>query len=171
MTGFIGFLAAFAVLFVIGWLIQRAKNAAWKQANRKLLFRGSHQQGQSLVSTAVNFDTSASAAEVARAVKLGTGLPAGVQSALIAQLFIETATDDTVSFVMGSKAGVSFRSVLHLQEQDGRTHGSYVITNWTESDGIVSNIKEMQFLERRLRESVTAADGDATFTESSSARA
>lgn len=170
MTGFIGFLAVFAILLLIGWLIQKAKNAAWKQANQKVLFRGSHQEGQSIVSTAVNVDTSVSAAEIARAVRAGTDLPEGVQSAVIGQLYIEKATDDMLAFVMGSKVGASFRSVLRLQPNGEGTRGVYLIANWTESDGIVSNIKEMRFLEARLRASILAIDANAMFTESTSAR-
>ncbi|SEI09992.1 MULTISPECIES: hypothetical protein [unclassified Leifsonia] len=171
MLGFVIFLVAFAVIFGIMWLIRKGTNAAWKQANQKVLFRGSHQEGQTLVSTAVNIDTAAAAADVTRAVRTGVDLPDGVQSAVIGQLYIETATDDTVSFVMGSKVGTSFRSVLHLEPNGDRTRGVYTITNWTESDGIVSNIKEMQFIERRIRESILALDAGVAFATSTSARA
>jgi len=171
MLGFVIFVVAFAAIFTVMWLIRKGTNAAWKQANQKVLFRGSHQEGQNLVSTAVNIDTAASAADVSRAVRAGVDLPEGVQSAVLGQLYIETATDDTVAFVMGSKVGSSFRSVLHLVPNGDRTRGAYAIVNWTESDGIVSNIKEMQFLERRIRESILSLDADARFTTSASARA
>lgn len=171
MLGFLMFVAAFAVIFGVMWLIRKGTNAAWKQANQKVLFRGSHQEGQTLVSTTVNIDTVIPATEVTRAVRLGADLPEGVQSAVIGQLYVENPTEDTVCFVMGSKVGRSFRSVLHLEPNGERTHGVYTITNWTESDGIVSNIKEMQFVERRVRESILALDPGATFTASTTARA
>ncbi|MFE4951035.1 hypothetical protein ACFQ9V_13115 [Leifsonia sp. NPDC056665] len=167
ISGIIGVL----VLFGIGWVILKAKNGAWKQANQKVLFRGSHQEGQTLVSTALNIDTLSSSAKVAHAVRVGTDLPTGVQSAVIAQMYIESATDDGVTFAMGSKVGSSFRSTLRLQPNGEGTLGVYVITNWTLSDGIVANIKEMRFLEARIRESILAIDANATFTESASAPA
>jgi hypothetical protein len=151
-----------AALGVVIWLWNRAKDAAWKAANQKVLMRGAHRQGKEAVGTVLIFDTAASAADVLEKVE-GFGWPREAQSSVMTNVYVPTANDRAIVFVSGSRLLQSFRSLLTLTATEGGTRGAYRVLEWKEGDGIVGDIKQMQAIEERLRRAVSELDAHARF--------
>lgn len=147
---FFGVVAVIAVLAGAGWVISKLRDALWRGVNQNVLQRRSHTSGQELVTSPLEFTSTLPASEILRAVTDAVALPVGPQSRVLGDLYIDEVTRDSIAFASGSRLGVSFRSRLVLTEDDGTTSGHYQVTNWTESDGIVSDITQMNYLRRKI---------------------
>lgn len=151
---FLGAIVGIAVLVGIGWAISKGRDAFWRGASQKILMRKSHAEGRELVTEPIEFMSRSHKSDIFAAVKEAVALPNGPQSRLVGDLFIESETDGAIVFASGTRLGTSFRSVLALSTEGGTTAGAYQVLNWTESDGIVSEITQLKYLRRKILEVV-----------------
>lgn len=160
----IGGVILLVVIIVAVVLWNRAKDAAAKKINQKVIFRGSHRDGQDIVHRRLDYASAASPESIIAAMRTNLGIPVGVQSAVLGRVLISAVEDDYVSFTSGSRIGSSFRSAITVLPGEHGSVGSYRVLQWTESDGIVSDIDQMTIIETTVREQLVAIDADVTLS-------
>lgn len=144
------------VLIVLGGiglsiLFGYLRSQANKALSRHVLQRGEHARGQQLTNEVIEFTV-----PVAPDVLIGTvvarlGLPAEAPGAFLGKLYIERVQADAVVFAFGNKLSQSFRSALTAESRGAGCVGSYTVINWTEGDGIVAGLSEMEILANTVR--------------------
>lgn len=160
----VGGIFGLAVLLGIAWLISSAKDATSKAVSQKVLFRGSHREGQAEIHTVTTFDAATTIDAVIAAVR-AWGLATEPSGALGGALYLESVAVDGIVFASGNRIWTSYRSALVVDAGGDRVHGQYRLLQWTETDGILGDIEQMQILRTRLRRTVADLDPAAGFSD------
>lgn len=138
-----------------------------RNLNQKVLFRGSHEQGQKAAHTAIRFTAPNATAKdvlasIRRRLALGRDVPA-----LKGSSYVEAETATQIAIGFGNKLNRSARLVISVEDgaPGSGCVGTFVVTNWTESDGLVAGYQEIVRLGGQVQQGVRDADPSATFTE------
>lgn len=135
-----------AVIFGVIILLQKGASTLGSKANQNLFMRGSHREGQELVSKQLVCHVDASREDVRKAI-LATVKVAPQVPLVFADAYIMESSDSHVVYGYGKKLRLSFRAVVQLLDaKDGRTTVIWNIINWTEGDGIVDGQSVMKRL-------------------------
>lgn len=148
-----------AVLLGIGWLILKVQNAFWKGANRHVLARGQHTEGQALTQEKLTIRSELDPDTLQAAIVRGIALPYNKPAALHAELFQGPVKPGGVQFCSGTKVATMFTAVMQAHPADaGGSVLTYQVESWTLSDGIVAGIPQLKYLRRRIEEEARKAD-------------
>lgn len=141
VLGFIG-------LSILGGYLRSQAN---KALSRHVLQRGEHARGQQLTREVIEFTVPVAPEMLISTVVSRLGLPTEAPGAFLGKLYIERVQADAVVFAFGNKLSQSFRSALTAESRGAGCVGSYTVANWTEGDGIVAGLSEMEILANTVR--------------------
>jgi Protein of unknown function (DUF2510) len=145
LAGFIG----------IAWLILKAQSGASRAVNRAV-FKNRHQQGQGQVGSTTTFSSAGNMVETMNAIVRSVNAHEEPPT-LVPGLYLASRGPGRLIFRYGSKISDSFEARVSLTDDGGKScSGQVSITNWTEVDGLVSNVDQMT----RLRARITIAVKD-----------
>ena len=160
MEGFVGLLALITIGAFIWWM----PNAFWKVANQKVLDRKGHANGQSAIESKRIFVVPGTlASEVVRSVVSALGYPT-TKSTFAHEVILVGATDTQAVFALANKMGQAWESRLLVADESDGAHGKYEVVRWTMADGVAAGWKEMEIVDRRIGEIVTAIGGGVQVT-------
>lgn len=146
-----------AVIVGLSLLWGYLKRQATRALNRNVFNRGKHQRGQATTQEVIEFTAPVPAATVIAAVRDRLQLTTTPPTAFVAALHLIDEKPGLLVFGYGTKLQLSFRSALASDDLPGGSSSStYQMLNWTEGDGIVRGIAEMELLANAVR--VVAAD-------------
>lgn len=152
------------VAIVVGVVLwQRAADAARKKVTRGIM-RGTHARGQAAVRTALAFTAPAPCTPdqaIEQIVATVNAYPS--PPALVGGLYLKSRTDDAVVFGFGSRIGDAFVLRVVLSSDDdgggGGVRGRAVVPAWTERDGLVDAIEQIERAQGRVEEAVGRLGG------------
>ena len=160
MDLFIG-IVGIAAFIGVAILWQKGTSALGKKANQTVFMRGSHRQGQELVSQQLMSHVDASRDEVRKAI-LATVQVAPQVPAVIADAYLIEATDTYILYGFGNKFRQSFRGMVRIIEStNGKATVVWDIVNWTEGDGIVGGQSVMKRLITDISTALRSIDPNA----------
>lgn len=159
-------LLVLAGLVVAVWGWHRLKAAARKKLNTTVFQRKNHTLGQQLTGEVLTFTSSRSPAELVSAVRRRLDLPQS--SGPLPRLYIADGAENGLAFVQGSKFGDNFRAELVVDPaepaSDGaQSKGVLAVLHWTEVDGIVGHVDDLDYLRRAVETAIHETDPDAQF--------
>ena len=133
------------------WLWRESTSAATAKLNRTLFSRAAHRRGQEATRSRLVLTSDRPAAEVREALRIGLGIPTGVQSRIFERLYVSRTTPRAIEMTYGSRLYTSFRSLVVLDDVgSGGCAGSYEVRVWDESHGLVNDLDQLLDLQRRL---------------------
>ena len=152
-----------ALLLGLGWVLMTVTNAARTKATRAV-FRKSHRSGQAEVQRVTSFRAPLEPAQVlARVIRVVNAYEEPPR--VVAGLFLAHRDESSALFAFGSKLGNSLTMGLVVEPTaDGGTTGQLRCLTWSEADGLVSNVDQMQRVRDRLL-SALADVGGATLDD------
>lgn len=162
--GVLGTIFGIAVLLAIGWAISKARDGFWKGANRHVLARGQHSEGQHLTQEHLTIRTAVAPNALQEQIVNGLALPADMPVAFHAELFQGPIRPGYVEFGSGTKIKTRFTAAMKITATDGGSELTYTVLRWILVDGIVAGITQMKFLRRRIEEEARKADPAAVVT-------
>ncbi len=154
------YLFVLIVFLALVWGLQWIRQQANKGINRAV-FHNRHKRGQTQIRNTVKFHTSVTPVQVLSAIKTSVNAQPAAHP-VIARLYLLAEAGDGVAFAFGSKLGESFRVLVQVSKtEDGGTKGIAHVTNWTEIDGLVSNVNQLEKLFQDIAAGVRAVDAQA----------
>lgn len=158
LIGIVGLAGIVGVIY----LFQKGTSALGSKANQSLFMRGSHREGQELVSKQLVCRVDASREDVRKAI-LATVKVAPQPSLVFADAYIMESNDSRIVYGYGKKLSLSFRAVVQLLDaKDGRTTVVWNIINWTEGGGIVDGQSVMKRLLSDINSGLRTVDQKAS---------
>lgn len=142
-----------AVLIGIGFVINWAKDGLWKQANQKVLFRGQHARGKTAVGEPTTITTNREPAEVVSRIVEQIAAPDAPRNAVYPTVYLAGRGERALKYVCGSRIQDLFTVMVQVDEHQDGSLVKVVVPSWTESDGLVAQLKELE----QLRDSIVAA--------------
>lgn len=157
---FIGIIGLAAIIGTF-YLFQKGTSALGRKANQNLFMRGSHREGQNLVSQRLMCHVGASRDEVRKAI-LTTVKVAPQVPPVIADAYLIEATDTYILYGHGNKLRQSFRGIVRILEStNGKATVVWEIVDWTEGDGIVGGQSVMKRLVADINTALRSVDAQA----------
>ena len=145
-------LLALTLLWVIFKGYLRAK------ADQHIFYRQDHRDGRRLVAEQVRFTLRAPLPSVMDAVIAAMQVVPGIPTAAPA-VYVKDASPDRIVFGYGSALlRKNFTATLDLAANGGVTSGTWQITNWTTTNGVVDCVSTMRRLRAALDTALTGID-------------
>jgi hypothetical protein len=158
VIGIVGLVTIFGAIY----LFQKGTSALGKKANQTVFMRGSHREGQELVSRQLTCHVNAGRDAVRKAI-LATVQVAPQVPAVIADAYLIEATDTYILYGHGNKLRQTFRGMLRIVEStNGKATVVWDIVDWTEGDGIVGGRSVMKRLIADINTALRSVDPNAT---------
>jgi hypothetical protein len=153
----LGGVLGLGALFTVVWLIVKAQAGASRAVNRAV-FRSKHEQGQDQVSRTMSIKSAGNQTQTMNAIVSRVNAYQEPPT-LVPGLYLASRRTDYVVIRYGSKVSDSFEATVSLTDAgDEGCFGQFLITKWTESDGLVANVDQMT----RLRDRITHAISDVS---------
>jgi hypothetical protein len=156
-----------AVVVGIYFVYQKLTDKASKTITQQVLLRGSHKRGQKAVHTGLEFSAPNSEAdELTTKVRIHLDLPT-TPSGVMGKPYLSGTSAHGLAISIGNRFAESAELVFAAEPASGGgCEGFFAVKHWTETEGIVSAIQEIERLQALVREAVSTADDEASFTES-----
>lgn len=154
-------LLVIAGLIAVGWGWYRLKAAARKKLNKDVFQRKEHALGQRITGERLTFTSELAAADILTAVRVRLDL--AETRPPLPRLYLAGADDEGLVFAQGSKLGDSFQAVLAAESTDSGCHGEFAVLTWTEADGIVGHLDDLEYLRGAVEKAISATDPGARF--------
>lgn len=142
---------AIAVLFAIGWAMNKFSSLTAKGLNRTVLSFGEYSKGKQLRED-ITFKTTASVSDIMRQLDLyvtAVDAPLGGNQVL----YIHEKREQLIMYVFGSASEIVFQANLAFTGAADGTNAILRVVRWQEEDGVTGHQEEL----RRLRSQVVAA--------------
>jgi hypothetical protein len=154
MTTFLTYLVLIAVFVILTKAYMAARRGTSRVISRAIS-GGKHESGQSQVKEVTDFRVDATPSAVLQAAKRvvnaydeAPGFAAG--------LYLKSEGPDELVFAYGARRGDNLTMSVTAQGSEGTTLGHVRVLTWTEVNGLVNNIDQMQ----RVRDRVANAVGE-----------
>jgi hypothetical protein len=158
MTTFLGWLAIIAV-FVILTKAYMAARRGTSRAISQAISGGKHQSGQSQVKTVTDFSVDATPSAMLEAAKRVVNAYDEAPR-LAAGLYLKSERPDELVFAYGARLGDNLTMSVTAHGSEGTTLGHVRVLTWTEVNGLVNNIDQMQRVRDRVANAVREFNPD-----------
>jgi hypothetical protein len=144
-------IVAIIVFVVVGLVVNYLRGQARKALAQNVFSRGNHARGQSATTEIITFHAPQTPADIVGYVVQTLAL-ATVAPPVVARLHLVGADERSAIFAFGNKFSESFRSAFVVDAlPTGGSSAAYTVLTWTEGDGIVAGIPEMELLANSIR--------------------
>ncbi|WP_373483623.1 zinc ribbon domain-containing protein [Acetobacterium sp.] len=158
-------ISCLAVFIAIYWIIDsvftKGINAASKVANKNILYRSEHKEGQDLVFQKLSYQTTVPIKVLMEEVSKEV-LTAESPNSMKCVTYETSRSEDRITFAYGNALDPTlFEAVVAFSDHDGITECLFSITGWTEKNGIISEHQrsEIKKLKNRLQVVFERDDG------------
>ncbi len=142
-----------AVLIGVGLVLNWLRNSFWRAANRKVLLRGQHRRGRELVTDAITAESEHEPETLRERVISEVAAPTEPKNAVYPTIYLAEQTPQMLTFVCGTRMQTVFTALVAIQEVGDGSRLHFSVPSWTESDGIVAQLSQLE----ELKEQVFAA--------------
>lgn len=115
--------------------------------------RGGHKRGKQLVSEQTTFHSHAPRREVSQAIVQGVSAETEAPW-LLPKVYLVHASEQSITFSCGNRLMSAFVVRVALDHHDGGTRGTYAVTDWMTSNGVVARQKELTKLKSDIDSAV-----------------
>lgn len=152
-----------ALLWGVGWLMDKMGAAALIGLNRGVLYRGAYKEGKHLREgfTIVTTASIPALMDELETYVCDVDAPLGGNVVLYESARAKTA----IAWTYGSASEVKLEAVLAFTRRGDATEGMFSITRWLEEDGLFAAQDELKKLRLQIQAAIRAADPEARMTD------
>ncbi len=159
-----GILALVALVAIV-YFMREAKFAAMRAVNQKVLFRDKHETGQQIVNEPIEFNTTASASDIVRALATHVTTTDELPIGFAAAVYQKDISEKKIVYACGNKLSPTlFVAMVAYVKNGEKTYCRFQIINWKLNSGMIVAQEAMQKLRKEVQAAFDSIEGQTTKT-------